>query len=290
MESKDSGSSEKAAVNLVGLGASAGGIEALCEFVSVLAATSGMAFLLVQHRDPGHPSVLGEILSKNSSIPIVDARDGTEIEGDHFYIIPADATVAAVDGALRLHPYDSALERRLPIDAMFRVLAHSRGHNSIGVVLSGTGSDGAMGIQEIKGRGGITFAQEPNSARFSGMPKKAIETECVDFVLTARGIAEKISEIAQHPYLNRGGPSPDEAPATDENSLNRIFRLLRAQAHVDFSQYKRSTIQRRLGRRLAMRHVQELADYEELLHKDRGGVDALVQDFLIRVTGFFRHT
>jgi two-component system, chemotaxis family, CheB/CheR fusion protein len=154
MESKGSGSSEKAAVNLVGLGASAGGIEALCEFVSVLAPTSRMAFLLVQHRDPGHPSVLGEILSKNSSIPIVDAQDGTELEGDHFYIIPADATVAAVDGALRLHPYDSALERRMPIDAMFGVLAYSRGHNSIGVVLSGTGSDGAMGIQEIKGGGG----------------------------------------------------------------------------------------------------------------------------------------
>ena len=189
MESKDSSSREQAPVNLVGLGASAGGIEAISEFLNA------MAFLLVQHRDPGHPSLLAEILSKNSSIPVVDAQDGIELEGDHFYIIPADSTVAAIDVALRLHPYDSALERRMPIDSMFRVLAHSRRHNSVGVVLSGTGSDGAMGIQEIKGAGGITFAQEPNSARFSGMPKKAIETECVDSVLTARGIAEKISAI-----------------------------------------------------------------------------------------------
>ena len=149
----DGSSGEKAAVNLVGIGASAGGIEALGEFLSALSPTSGMAFLLVQHRDPGHPSLLAEIPSKNTSIPIVDAQDGTEFVGDHFYIIPADATVAAIDGVLRLHPFDSALERRMPIDSMFRALARSRGQNSVGVVLSGTGSDGAMGIQEIKGGG-----------------------------------------------------------------------------------------------------------------------------------------
>jgi two-component system, chemotaxis family, CheB/CheR fusion protein len=121
------------------------------------------------------------------------------------------------------------------------------------------------------------------------MPKKAIETECMDFVLTARGIAEKISEIAQHPYLDREGSEPDLGSAADENSLRKIFRLLRTQAHVDFSQYKRSTIQRRLGRRMALRHIQELTEYEELLREDRAEADALAQDFLIRVTGFFRH-
>ncbi len=275
-------------MNLVGLGASAGGIEALGEFVSALPATTGMAFLLVQHRDPDHPSLLSEILSKNSSIAIVDAKDDIELVADRLYVVPADATVAAVDGTLRLHQHESALERRMPIDSMFRVLAHDRGQSSIGVVLSGTGSDGAIGIQEIKGAGGITFAQEPNSARFNGMPRKAIETECVDFVLTPGAMAEKISTLAQHPYLFRG-VSPDAESAADENSLKRIFRLLRAQARVDFSQYKRSTIQRRLGRRMALRHIQGLSEYEEVLRDDRSEADALVQDFLIHVTGFFRH-
>jgi two-component system CheB/CheR fusion protein len=196
--------------------------------------------------------------------------------------------VAAIDTTLRLHRHDTAEQRRMPIDSMFGALAGTRGHNSIGVVLSGTGSDGAVGIQEIKGAGGITFAQEPDSTRFGGMPRRAIETGCVDFVLTPKGIAEKILEIGQHPYLNRGGAAPDLEPSTDENSLKKIFRLLRNQAQVDFSQYKRSTIQRRLERRMALRQIQGLAQYADLLQDDRNETDALVQDFLIRVTGFFR--
>ena len=279
---------QKTAFNIVGVGASAGGVEALSEFLAGLSATPGMAFLLVQHRDPGHVSLLAEILSKTTPVPVVEVQDGMPLEVNHVYVVPAGFTVAATDATLRVHCYDTAEQRRMSIDSMFSALAENGGHNSIAVVLSGTGSDGALGIQQIKGVGGITFAQEPDSARFGGMPKKAIETGCVDFVLTPKGIAEKILEIGKHPYLNRGGAEPDQEPSTDENSLKNIVRLLRIQAHVDFSQYKRSTIQRRLERRMALRQVQDLAQYADLLRDDRNESDALVQDFLIRVTGFFR--
>jgi two-component system, chemotaxis family, CheB/CheR fusion protein len=278
----------KTAFNIVGVGASAGGVEALSEFLAGFSSTPGLAFLLVQHRDPGHASLLAEILSKTSPMPVAEIQDGMALEVDHVYIIPSAYTVAAIDPALLLHRHDTTEQRRMPIDSMFSTLAENRGHNSIGVVLSGTGSDGALGIQQIKGAGGITFAQEPDSARFSGMPRKAIESGCVDFVLAPGQIAEKILEVGRHAYLNRGDAAPDLEPSTDESSLKKIFRLLRTQAHVDFSQYKRSTIRRRLGRRMALRQIQDLAQYAEVLRDDRNETDALVQDFLIRVTGFFR--
>ncbi|MGH8013151.1 MAG: chemotaxis protein CheB, partial [Candidatus Binataceae bacterium] len=279
--------SPKAAFNIVGIGASAGGVEALSELLAGLPAAPALAFLLVQHRDPTYPSLLVELLSRRSRMPVVEAHDGMVFEVDHIYVVPATCTVTAIDSAVRLHRYESAEQRRRPIDSMFRSLAASRGQSSIGVVLSGTDSDGTLGIEEIKGVGGITFAQEPGSAKFDSMPRKAIATGCVDFMLTPKEIAEKILEVGRHPYMN-GVVAPDDQPFSEEENLRKIFRILRAQAHVDFSQYKRNTIERRLGRRMALRHIEKLAQYAELLHGDRVEIDALVQDFLIRVTGFFR--
>jgi two-component system, chemotaxis family, CheB/CheR fusion protein len=261
-------------------------VEALSEFLSGLSARPGVTFLLVQHRDPGHPSLLVDILSKASSLPVLDAQDGMVLETDQIYVVPASCTVVAVDNVLHLHRHETAERRRMPIDAMLKALAEHHGHQSIGVVLSGTGSDGALGIQEIKGAGGIVFAQEPDSARFGGMPQKAIETGCVDFVLRPSLIAQKIVEMVQHPYLNQGGG--EEEQASDENSLRKIFQLLRTQAQMDFSQYKRNTIRRRLERRIVVRQVADLAQYADLLRDDGNEMAALVQDFLIRVTGFFR--
>jgi two-component system CheB/CheR fusion protein len=261
-------------------------VEALSEFLSGLSAKPGVAFVLVQHRDPGHPSLLVDILSKTSSLPVLDAPDGMALETDQIYVVPAICTVAAIDSVLHLHRHDTAEQRRMPINAMLKALAEHHGHQSIGVVLSGTGSDGALGIQEIKGAGGIIFAQEPDSARFGGMPRKAIETGCVDFVLSPKQIAQTIVEMVQHPYLNHG--VGEEGQASDEISLKKIFRLLRTQAQVDFSQYKRNTIRRRLERRMAVRQVADLAQYADLLRDDSRETDELIQDFLIRVTGFFR--
>jgi two-component system, chemotaxis family, CheB/CheR fusion protein len=279
---------QKTAFKIVGVGASAGGVEALSEFLTGLSATPGMAFLLVLHRDPTHASLLVEILSKTTGVPVLAAQDGMALEMDHVYVVPAICTVAAIDTVLHLHRNDTPEQRRIPIDSMFKAMAVNHGQNSIGVVLSGTGSDGALGIQEIKGAGGITFAQEPDSARFGVMPSKAIETGCVDFVLAPKEIAEKILEIGKHPYLNRDGAEREEQPYTDENSLKKIFWLLRTQAQVDFSQYKRSTIQRRLERRMALRQVRDLAQYADLMRDDGNEVHALVQDLLIQVTSFFR--
>ncbi|HKV53702.1 MAG TPA: chemotaxis protein CheB, partial [Candidatus Binataceae bacterium] len=273
----------------MGIGSSAGGIEALSEFLTELSATPGMAFILVQHRDPDHFSLLGDLLAKTSRIPIVEAEDGMALEVNHLYVVPAVCTVLGVDGVLRLQRHDSAGQRRMPIDSMLNSLARDRGRNCIAVVLSGTGSDGALGIQEIKGAGGIIFAQEPASARFDGMPKKAIETGCVDFILPPQGIAGKIAEIGQHPYLGRDADQDADQSSSPEPSLKRIFQLLRIHAQVDFSGYKRSTIQRRIARRMALRQVEQLSQYADLLRDDRNEVAALVHDFLIRVTSFFRN-
>lgn len=273
---------------IVAVGASAGGVEALSEFLASFPATPGLALLVVKHRDPAHAGLIVEILSKISSMPVAELQDGMAFAANQVYVVPASSTVAAIDAGVSLHRHDTLQQQRMPIDSMFSALAAQRERPKIGVVLSGTGSDGALGIQEVKDAGGITFAQEPSSARCDGMPKKAIETGCVDFILTPQAIAEKILEVHQHPYLNET-PLAAESPASDENSLRKIFRLLRTQTRADFSQYKSNTIQRRLARRMALRKVEGLAEYAELVQDDRDEVEALVQGFLIRVTGFFRH-
>jgi two-component system CheB/CheR fusion protein len=270
---------------VVGIGASAGGLEAVSELVAELPATTGMAFLLVQHLDPNHESLLTEILAKKTSLSVETAADGTTVEPDHCYVIPPNTTLTVGGTILRLHPRSSADKPHKPVDILFRSLAEEYGHRAVAVVLSGADSDGAQGIEEIKAAGGITLAQEPASAKFDSMPKSAIATGCVDLVLTPKELGKEMVRIGRHPYLS----SPvSEEPAQEEDGLKRIFRLLRGGTGTDFSRYKRSTVQRRLARRMALREVGGLADYAELLGQDPGEVEALAQDFLIRVTGFFR--
>ncbi|MBF6568943.1 MAG: hypothetical protein IVW54_08720 [Candidatus Binataceae bacterium] len=273
---------------IVAIGASAGGVEAVSEFVKALTPDSRLAFMLILHRDPDYDSLLTEILSRATGVPVVAIQSGMVVEAGRIYVVPANRALTMDGGTMLLHDRDTPERRRMPIDLMFSSLAQAHGRSSIGVVLSGTGSDGAIGIREIKAAGGITFAQDPASAKFNGMPDRAIDTGCVDFVLPAKAIAEEIERIAQHPYLRDYGAELPSDSSDREGSLRKIFRLLRTQTHVDFSHYKRSTIERRLGRRMAMRQTPELAEYAALLHDDPGEVDAVVEDFLIPVTSFFR--
>jgi two-component system, chemotaxis family, CheB/CheR fusion protein len=271
---------------IVGIGASAGGLEAVSELLAELPATSGMAFLLVQHLDPRHQSFLTEILKKKTEIGVETAADGTVITPNHLYVIPPNATMTVADGALRLTPRESTEHPHRPINILFRSLAEQHVHRAVAVVLSGTDSDGAQGLEEVKAAGGITMAQEPTTAKFDGMPKNAIATGCVDFILTPKKLGQEMVRIGNHPYLNSDA-TPAELPQ-ERDGLSRIFRLLQGKNGTDFSRYKRSTVQRRLARRMALRQIDGLVEYAELLKHEPEEVQALAQDFLIRVTGFFR--
>jgi two-component system CheB/CheR fusion protein len=281
---------------VVGIGASAGGLEAFSELLVNLPTNTGMAFLLVQHLDPTHSSFLVEILSKQTRMPIEEVREGVEIRPDHVYVLPPNNTLTLAGNRLHLSRRETVEQRRSPVDILFDSLAE-RGPNAIGVILSGSGSDGAKGTQTLKEAGGIIFAQEESTARFSGMPKSAIQTGCVDFVLSPNMIARELVRMGHHPCLNRGisaitGPvevKADSPPGLeDEDQLKRIFRLLRTACGVDFTHYKRTTVERRLSRRMALHQTESLASYLSILQENRNEVDALFQDLLIRVTNFFR--
>jgi two-component system CheB/CheR fusion protein len=277
---------------LVAIGASAGGLEALSELLAALPPQSELACVIVQHLDPQHTSLLPELLAKKTALPVVPIQEGVAVEPRHVYVIPPNATVTMSGERLHLSRRGSDGPHH-PVDVFFRSLAEARGESAIGVVLSGGDADGALGTQAIKHGGGITFAQEPTSARFPSMPQSAIETDCVDYVLRPSEIALELARLSGHPYL-RAAPPPHSEPreevsgTEEEETLRRILRRLRSAHGVDFSQYKRSTVTRRLARRMALRKVEQLPDYLTVLENDPEEVAALQQDFLIHVTGFFR--
>ena len=271
---------------VVGIGASAGGLEAVSELLAEVPASTGMVYLLVQHLDPRHQSYLTEILAKKAKIAVETAADGTTIKPDHLYVIPPNRTLTVADGILRLGSRDATEGPHKPVNILFRSLAEQYAHRAVAVVLSGTDSDGAEGLEEIKAAGGITLVQEPTSAKFDGMPKSAIATGCVDLILTAKELGKEMLRIGRHPYLSASA-SPDGLEQ-EADRLKQIFRLLQGRNGTDFSRYKRSTVQRRLARRMALRQVDGIAEYVDLLRHEPEEIQALAQDFLIRVTGFFR--
>lgn len=280
-------------VAVVGIAASAGGLEAVSELLEALPSGGGIAYVFIQHLDPDHESLLPEILGKRTALTVESAIDGMEVSADHVYVIPPNTTLTIVEDRLVLAPR-AGFGRHMPGDAFFKSLAEARGEHSIGVVLSGGDSDGALGIRAIKRRGGTTFAQEPATARFPSMPNNAIDTGCVDFVLSPKQIALEIVRLRDHPYFRADAiaRAPEtgadlEAP-NEEAQLARLFRTLRSAHGVDFAHYKRSTLKRRLARRMALQRTNDLEEYVALVETDPTEAASLYQDFLIRVTEFFR--
>ena len=269
---------------VVGVGASAGGLEAFTSLVEHLPAQTGLALVLVPHLDPVHKSILTEILSRKTSLPVLEVRDGMELESQHIYVIPPNANMKVSGGKLLLAARQHTVAANMPVDILFDSLAEDQGSNAVGVVLSGTGSDGAMGAEKIKAAGGIVFAQDDASAKYNGMPRSAVATGSVDFVLSPAEIALELARICTHPYVR---PETEQGRAEDE-TLKKIFRLLSETCAIDFSHYKRPTIERRLGRRMMLAKIETMDDYIRYLHQNPGEVHALCQDLLIRVTGFFR--
>ena len=273
---------------VVGIGASAGGLEAFIDLVRGIPVDSGMAFVLIQHLDPNHPSYLREALSRATTLPVSEIRGGMKVEPNQVYVIPPDADVGILNGVLVLLARTTdARVPHLPIDFFFKALASDRGSNAGGVVLSGTGSDGTEGLREIKAAGGLTFAQTVASARFSGMPESAIKAGVVDVALPPAELAAELVALVRHPLLSARDGELLVGP-TDAGDLQKIFLLLREAVGVDLSEYKVTTIRRRMARRMALLHLDRLEDYVPLLRKNRAEAQALFGDILINVTSFFR--
>jgi two-component system CheB/CheR fusion protein len=270
---------------IVGIGASAGGLEALIELFAHIPATTGFAFLVVQHLSPIGESLLPEILSKKIALPVSEARQGQAVEPDRVYVVPPNAFMSLGGGRLVLASRADFDSPPMSIDHLFRSLARELGKKAIGVILSGTGADGTLGLKAIKAQGGITVAQDPGSTLFDAMPRHAIEQGGVDFILPPRQIAQELARIGQ---LSRSPPGGEKRPPASEEDLAEVFQVLRTACLIDFSHYKRSTIQRRLARRLALHKMRNAAEYLAFLRDSPGEALALCQDFLIRVTGFFR--
>ena len=275
-------------VAIVGIGASAGGLEAFTQMLRVLPPTTGMAFVFVQHLEAKHESMLTKILATATEMPTSEVAQGAVAEPNHVYVIPPNADIRVAGGVLQLAGR-APMGRHLPVDVLFRSLAEDQGSRAIGVILSGTASDGTLGLKAIKAEGGITFAQDPETAKFDGMPTSAISAGCVDFVLPPDRIATELAQISRHPYvgLARVGEVVPAAPVPDEE-WRHVFRLLKITSGVDFTFYKKSTIQRRIARRMALHKIEQLSKYAQYLESNPEELNALYQDILIHVTSFFR--
>ncbi len=246
-----------------------------------------MAFVLIQHLDPKHESHLPELLSKVSKMPVAEVKGDTRAEANHVYVIPPGCYLGISGGVLHTQPRSGG-GRNMPIDLFLRALAGDRGSKAFGVVLSGTASDGTLGLQAIKAESGITFAQETRSAKFDGMPESAIAAGVVDFVLPPAEIARQLAAIARHSYVALGPQNAIEPADEAEIELDKIFRLLRNATGVDFTHYNHSTLKRRIRRRMALHGIKRLEDYIGDLEQNHEEANALCQDFFITITQFFR--
>jgi two-component system, chemotaxis family, CheB/CheR fusion protein len=280
---------EAEAPTIVGIGASAGGLEAFTQLLHALQEPTGMAIVLVQHLAAKHESILPHLLGGTTRLPVIQVSDRMRLEPDHVYVIPPNAYMGIQEGKLHLIPRPGDQRQFMPVDFFLRSLAQYAQNRAIGVILSGTASDGAIGLREIKAVGGITVAQQPESAKYDGMPRAAIATGIVDLVLSPQEIAAELVRISRHPYIKHAIPRRlgDTIPVVDAQ-LFRIFALLRDSSGVDFTQYKQPTIKRRLQRRMVLNKVASIDQYIKLLEQNPDEVKNLYHDILIHVTQFFR--
>ena len=272
---------------VVGIGASAGGLDAFKKLLKAIPENSGMAFILVQHLDPAHESILVDLLQRVTKIPVQEITDNVQVAPDHIYIIPSNKLLTATDGVLQLSARLPKGQRNLPIDVFFTSLAEVHQSHAIGIVLSGTATDGTLGLKAIKDQGGITFAQEQKSAAYDGMPQSAIDAGVVDFILAPENIPRQLlllNDAFKASPINVEG----NGEQVQENGFKQILSLLRIRKGVDFTYYKQTTIRRRINRRIALCMKEGIAEYLVYLEENKEEQDILYQDLLIPVTQFFR--
>jgi len=276
---------EPGSFRIVGVGASAGGLEAFTELLSHLPDDTGMAFVLIQHLDPSHESHLTELLARESKMPVAEVHGETRVAANHVYVIPPQRNLTISRGVLHASPRPES-GRNMPVDFFLHALAADRGNQAIGVVLSGTASDGTLGLKAIKAAGGITFAQDVQTARYDGMPRSAIDAGVVDSVLAPAAIARQLAAIGRNSKFPVVTPEAMQPP--EESALARILHLVRGATGVDFTHYKRGTLERRIKRRMALRGFEKMEDYSRDLERNREEASALCENCLITVTAFFR--
>jgi two-component system CheB/CheR fusion protein len=275
---------------VVGMGASAGGLESFKKFFGAMPANSGLAFVLIQHLDPTHESMMVELLSKHTGMQVSQVVKETPIRPNHVYIAPAGKYLAVRNRVLYLSEPAERRGMRMPIDHFFRSLAEDLRERAICIILSGTGTEGTLGLRAVKEQGGMAMVQEPSTAAHDGMPRSAISTGLADFVIPAENMPEVLTRYVKHPYIE--GPIAPEAPPSSRgpDHLHAILAIIRARTRQDFRCYKKSTLTRRIERRMGINHVLEPDDYVEYLRGNPKEVDQLFKDLLIGVTGFFRES
>jgi chemotaxis methyl-accepting protein methylase len=271
---------------IVGIGASAGGLEALELFLKHVPEDSGMAFVIVQHLDPTHKGIMVELLQRTTLMPVVQVRDRQKVAPNRIYVIPPAKDMSILHGVLHLLEPAAPRGLRLPIDFFFRSLADDRQARSIGVILSGMGSDGTLGLSAIKEKSGVVFVQTPASAKFDGMPRSAIDAGLADVVASAEEMPGRIIDYLKHaPLITQPDPSKE---SKTQGALEKVFILLRTQTGHDFSLYKKSTIYRRVERRMGLHQIDKIATYVRFLRENPQEVELLFKELLIGVTSFFR--
>ena len=272
---------------IVGLGASAGGLEALEAFFSNMPHDSGIGFVIIQHLSPRHKSVMASLLAKDTQMKVLEIINGMKVKPDHVYLNPPSKDVTLINGVLQLMDPVKTGGINLPIDNFFRSMAEEMGEKAICIILSGTATDGTLGLKAVKGEGGLVMVQDPNSAKYDGMPRSAIATGMVDFILPVEKIPAELVKYTKAPYI----VPPKKVIITDDqfaNYVQKIFSLIRSAAGHDLSHYKQTTIRRRIERRMAIHQVNTIADYVKYLQQTPPEVDILFKDMLIGVTNFFR--
>lgn len=267
---------------VVGIGASAGGLEALQQFLTFLPGDTGMAFVIIQHLSPDHKSLLADILGKDTNMPVVEAEDGMRVERNHIYMIPPKYNLEIVSDILRLRKYNIKNINH-PIDVFFRSLAAAYENRAVAVILSGTGSDGTNGIRSIKDKNGVIIVQTPESAKFDGMPRNAIATGFVDMVLNPDSIAREMRHIAAS-MVDAG----NRLQLSDGDLMAQVFTILRNVTNVNYTYYKQTTILRRVERRIVVTHNRNLQEYVKYLSNNPDEARLLAKEVLIGVTSFFR--
>src|SRR5665213_3579575 len=272
---------------VVGIGASAGGLDAFKRLLMAIPENSGMAYILVQHLDPAHESILADLLQRVTKIPVQEISDNIHVEPDHIYIIPSNKLLTATDGVLQLSARSPKSQRNMPIDLFFSSLAEVHQSHAIGVVLSGTATDGTLGLKAIKDHGGVTFAQAQQTAAYVGMPQSAIDAKVVDFVLAPENIPQQLLVLNNSAKPGSTGDSKNNEQL-QEDGFKQILSQIRMRKGVDFTYYKQTTVRRRISRRIAMNNKGSIGEYLVYLKENPGEQDILYQDLLIPVTQFFR--
>ena len=274
---------------VVGIGASAGGLAALKTFFQNVPADSGVAFVVVVHLAPDHSSHLADLLQPCARFPVQQVTETVRLEPDNVYVIPPNANIEAIDTHLRLSELEQQRAQRAPIDHFLRTLASTHDGHSIAVILTGTGSDGTLGVRDVKANGGFVIVQDPKEAEFDGMPQSAISTGMADLILSVTEMPAAILRIDQtEPKIPIEATAGGEAESASRSTLKQVFTELHGLTGRDFSRYKRSTILRRIARRMQINHIDDFRDYLELLHEKHEEARALADDLLITVTSFFR--